>query len=87
MTEGRVASEYRIVVGVDGSEPSQQALRWGAHLAATFGARLDAVTAWDYPGSYGLGPVPPPDWDPAQDMRKALDDTVQAVFGDQPPPA
>ena len=85
MTEGPVAGEHRIVVGVDGSQPSEQALRWAAHLAATFGARLDAVAAWEFPGSYGLAPVPP-GWDPARDMRQALDDTVQAVFGDQPPP-
>ena len=85
MTEGAVAGEHRIVVGVDGSEPSKQALRWGAHLAARFGARLDAVAAWDFPTGYGFASVPP-DWDPARDMRQALDETVQAVFGDQPPP-
>jgi nucleotide-binding universal stress UspA family protein len=84
MTEGPVAGEHRIVVGVDGSEPSKQALRWGAHLAATFGARLDAVTSWDYPASYGFASVPS-DWDPARDMRQALDETVHAVFGDEPP--
>jgi nucleotide-binding universal stress UspA family protein len=84
MTEGPVAGEHRIVVGVDGSEPSKQALRWGAHLAARFGARLEAVTSWDFPASYGFAAVPS-DWDPARDMRQALDETVQAVFGDQPP--
>jgi len=84
MTEGPGAGAGRVVVGVDGSVPSQQALRWGAHLAAAFGAGLDAVTAWDFPASYGFGAVPS-DWNPAQDMRKALDETVQAVFGDQPP--
>jgi nucleotide-binding universal stress UspA family protein len=85
MTEGPVAGEHRIVVGVDGSEPSKQALRWGAHLAARFGARLEAVAAWDFPASYGFASVPA-DWDPARDMRQALDETVQAAFGDQPLP-
>jgi nucleotide-binding universal stress UspA family protein len=84
MTEGPAGGEHRIVVGVDGSEPSKQALRWGAHLAARFGARLEAVTSWDFPASYGFAAVPS-DWDPARDMRQALDETVQAVFGDQPP--
>ena len=84
MTEGPGAGPGRVVVGVDGSVPSQQALRWGAHLAAAFGAGLDAVTSWDFPASYGFGAVPS-DWDPATDMRKVLDETVQAVFGDQPP--
>jgi nucleotide-binding universal stress UspA family protein len=84
MTEAPRASAGRIVVGVDGSKPSQQALRWAAHLAATFGAGLDAVTAWDFPPSYGWASVPS-DWDPAGDMRKVLDETIQDVFGDQPP--
>jgi len=84
MTEGPGAGAGRIVVGVDGSRPSQQALRWGAHLAATFGAGLDAVTAWEFPSTYGFSAVPS-DWDPAQDMRKVLDETIQEVFGGQPP--
>jgi nucleotide-binding universal stress UspA family protein len=84
MTEASRASAGRIVVGVDGSKPSQQALRWAAHLAAAFGASLDAVTAWDFPPSYGWASVPS-DWDPARDMRKVLDETIQDVFGDQPP--
>lgn len=84
MTADPGAGEGRIVVGVDGSQHSQQALRWGAQLAAIFGARLDAVTAWEYPPSYGWAPVPT-EWNPGQDMEKVLDDTVQAVFGNQPP--
>ena len=84
MTAGPGTGEGRIVVGVDGSQHSQQALRWGAHLAAIFGARLDAVTAWEFPPSYGWAPVPA-EWNPAQDMEKVLDDTVWAVFGDRPP--
>jgi nucleotide-binding universal stress UspA family protein len=84
MTAGAGADEARIVVGVDGSQPSQQALRWGAQLAALFGARLEAVIAWEFPSSYGWASVPP-EWNPGQDMEKVLEDTVRAVFGDQPP--
>jgi nucleotide-binding universal stress UspA family protein len=84
MIGGPGAGAGRIVVGVDGSANSEQALRWAARLAADFGARLEAVTAWDFPASYGFGSVPQ-DWDPAGDMRKVLDETVHAVFGDQPP--
>jgi nucleotide-binding universal stress UspA family protein len=84
MTEGPGAGEGRIVVGVDGSPSSQQALRWGARAAAAFGAGLDAVIAWEFPAMYGWASVPS-DWDPAQDMRAVLDQTLQDVFGDQPP--
>jgi nucleotide-binding universal stress UspA family protein len=84
MIGGPGAGPGRIVVGVDGSANSELALRWAARLAADFGARLEAVTAWDFPASYGFGSVPQ-DWDPAGDMRKVLDETVRAVFGDHPP--
>jgi nucleotide-binding universal stress UspA family protein len=84
MAAGPGNGEGRIVVGVDGSRSSLQALRWGAHLAATFGARLNAVTAWELPTALGFASVPP-DWDPAADMATVLDDAVQAAFGDQPP--
>jgi nucleotide-binding universal stress UspA family protein len=84
MSTDPVNSERRIVVGVDGSQHSELALRWSARLAATLGARLDVVTAWDYPPSYGWAAVAP-DWDPGQDMEKVAADTVRAVFGDQPP--
>lgn len=36
----------RIVVGVDGSEPSKAALRWSVPIAAALGARIEAVIAW-----------------------------------------
>ena len=84
MTEGPGSGAGRIVVGVDGSPSSQQALRWGARAAAAFGAGLDAVTAWEFPAWYGYGSVPT-DWDPAQDMRTTLDQTIEEVFADQPP--
>ena len=38
-----------IVVGVDSSDCSQQALDWATHEAASHGARLTAVTAWELP--------------------------------------
>jgi nucleotide-binding universal stress UspA family protein len=85
MTEGTGGGADRIVVGVDGSPPSRQALRWGAHLAATFGARLDAVTAWQITSSTHNWSWIPSDRNPDQDTRQALDQIVQDVFGDQPP--
>ena len=38
-----------IVVGVDRSDCSQHALDWATHEAASNGARLTAVTAWELP--------------------------------------
>ena len=84
MTVGPGSGAGRIVVGVDGSQHSLDALVWAAHFAAIFGARLDAVAAWEYPQSYGWAAIAP-EWDPGQDMAKVLDDAVRAVFDDQPP--
>jgi nucleotide-binding universal stress UspA family protein len=72
----------RIVVGVDGSEPSRQALRWAQRLAAGAGATMEAVIAWQYPVMTGWGAAAMPlDYDLAQAMEKLLTDTVDAIFG------
>ena len=39
----------RIVVGVDGSEPSIRALQWAARQAEWSGATLEVLTAWTFP--------------------------------------
>lgn len=41
----------RVVVGVDGSAQSKDALRWAAHFAETEGARVEVIAAWDLPTS------------------------------------
>lgn len=84
MTAGADAGQARIVVGVDGSVPSRDALRWAGQFAAALGARLHAVTAWEYPLALGWSVVPD-DWDPAADMQKILQETVAEAFGDHPP--
>jgi nucleotide-binding universal stress UspA family protein len=43
----------RLVVGVDGSPGSVQALRWAVRQARLTGGSVDAVLAWEYPTSYG----------------------------------
>lgn len=42
----------RIVVGVDGSESSEEALAWAVHQAELTGAVVQAIIAWDPLGSY-----------------------------------
>jgi nucleotide-binding universal stress UspA family protein len=84
MTSVRTTFPARVVVGVDGSKQSEQALRWAAHFAATFGARIDAIAAWMLPTGYGWGGVPM-EWSPEQDMEKILTNSVDRVFGAQRP--
>jgi universal stress protein family protein len=46
---GEPGHEPRIVVGIDGSESSQAALRWALRQAKLGGGRVEAVIAWRYP--------------------------------------
>jgi nucleotide-binding universal stress UspA family protein len=75
----------RIVVGVDGSEPSKLALSWAVRIAATTGASIDAVMAWHFPVNYGWGFVPPDEWDPETDATKCLSDTVHETLSAERP--
>lgn len=43
-----MGTNYRIVVGVDGSEGGRRALRWAVHEAHTRGGSVQAVIAWQW---------------------------------------
>ena len=45
--------EHRIVVGVDGSDPSKAALAWSIRQGRLTGATVEAVIAWEFPVNYG----------------------------------
>lgn len=47
------ASSGRIIVGVDGSEASIEALREAQRLGAPTGAQIVATAYWEYPQVYG----------------------------------
>ena len=73
---------YRIVVGVDGSPASLDALRWAARFADMSGARIEAVTAWQYPVPVGWAM---PDWDPEKAARKLLIAAINEAYGSERP--
>jgi nucleotide-binding universal stress UspA family protein len=64
----------RIVVGVDGSTSSLDALRWAVAQARATGAVVDAIAAWEQqPYAYGVGYyVPVPSSDLAAAAREVL---------------
>jgi nucleotide-binding universal stress UspA family protein len=78
----------RIVVGVDGSDPSRDALRWAKAQADVTGSELVAVTAWSYPSaSYPTlaGYVPVADTlDLEEESKIALEAVVKETLGDVP---
>lgn len=77
-TEPRSGSG-RIVVGVDGSVPSEEALRWAIGQARLTDRPVEAVISWRVPVNYGVGPLTGFDWE--GDATSALSDTVAKVAG------
>ena len=73
-----VPTAPRIVVGVDGSDPSKEALAWAIDYATLTGASIEAVMAWSYPATYGVSAIPS-NWNPAADARDELANTVALV--------
>ncbi|MGH8861691.1 MAG: universal stress protein [Jatrophihabitantaceae bacterium] len=72
MTEGRSV----IVVGVDGSDGSHDALRWAAGQARLTGATVRAVASWRWPNYVTRVP---PGADPAGDTQRTLTESVAAL--------
>ncbi len=72
----------KIVVGVDGSSASRQALRWAARQAERTGGELHAVAVWTTPTTYGwLLPVEDLDWQ-GNAAAAALEKTVRETLDD-----
>lgn len=71
-----------IVVGVDGSEPSEAALRWAATEAHRRGVGLQVVTCWSYP-MLPWGPYQPPlsGQDFEVEARQVAEAEVEKVLG------
>ncbi|MGW0769474.1 universal stress protein [Streptomyces sp. NPDC002676] len=78
----RDAAERRVVVGVDGSTASYEALRWAVRYAGLVGGTVEAVAVWELPGLYGWS-APAVDMDvdeeeARQRVRKELTDVLGA---------
>jgi nucleotide-binding universal stress UspA family protein len=74
----------RIVVGVDGSPDSKQALRWAVAQAERTDADVEAVTAWEVPLTVLLLPTVT-EQDYADRAAGVLAETLDEVLGDEPP--
>lgn len=74
----------RIVVGIDGSADSTQALRWAVRQAEVTGAEVHAVSAWEVPVTILLLPTATEE-DYAARAVAVLDETLTQVVGDDPP--
>ncbi|MGW6398619.1 universal stress protein [Streptomyces sp. NPDC055134] len=88
------ATEPLIVVGVDGSNHSKEALRWAVRQATLVGGRVHAVMSWEWSTNpFSLGG--PSDGDavaggrellsPEETSRVKLIDIVTETVGESPP--
>jgi nucleotide-binding universal stress UspA family protein len=84
MSEAVEKKERFIVVGVDGSEPSLNALRWAGKQARMTGATLRVLTTWEVATGTGWVPTFPVDYDPQAVARQALDEAVTETLGADP---
>ena len=69
--------QQKVVVGVDGSECGQEALRWAQQYVAGVGGQITAVTAWHFPplttAEGGVAPTTP---DPQRVAEQHLADAL-----------
>ncbi|MER7078496.1 Nucleotide-binding universal stress protein, UspA family [Saccharopolyspora kobensis] len=78
-------NEPRIVVGVDGSPGSRDALRWALNYAGHCGGTLTALIAWTPPTLVEAAPMPPVISDEdskrhaEQQLRQTVDETTATL--------
>src|SRR6185437_11258655 len=72
-----------ILVGVDGSELSIDALRYAATLSKALGAPLRVVTVWEFrvlTPYFSLEPDAPDSWNPEVDAAQVLASSIAQAF-------
>ncbi|MFP5377028.1 MAG: universal stress protein [Acidimicrobiia bacterium] len=77
----------KIVVGVDGSDPSVEALRWALDEAAVHGASVEAIHAWQYPYVADVTGMAAYPLDRREVEEAARTTLARAVEAAGPPPA
>ena len=69
-----------IVVGVDGSDASLDALRWADQQARVTGNTLHVITTWEFPSSYGYAVVWSGEVSLEDDARRTLKESIEKVI-------
>lgn len=73
-----------VIVGVDGSDASVEALRYARMLREALNTDLIAITAWHYPATHG-GYLSS-DWSPKNQAVQTLQEALDLAFHGSPPP-
>ena len=78
-TTNETTQPLRIVVGIDGSPASVDALEWGASQAALTGSPLEIIMTWEWPQSYGWAVPFPAEFNPETSAKETLEEAAHDV--------
>jgi len=85
MPENSNAAGNVIVVGVDGSDPSKDALRWAAGQAELTGDALEVVMVWDESTeAFAQAETVPGGLNLEEFKQHTVDDAIRQVLGEHP---
>ena len=85
MPENSNATAHVIVVGVDGSDPSKDALRWAARQAELSGDALEVVMVWDESTeAFAQAETVPAGLNLGEFKQHTIDDAIRQVLGEDP---
>jgi nucleotide-binding universal stress UspA family protein len=79
VTDAHPEPTRRIVVGIDGSPSSTEALKWAVVQAELTSATVEALTTWSWPTSFGVSLYLPDEYDPAADAQRVQGDALEPV--------
>jgi len=86
-TSGSAESEVnsaRIVVGIDGSPASLDALDWAGRQASLTHSTLEMIMTWDWPTTYGWAMYFPEGYDPSEGMPEILSKAADDLHAKYP---
>lgn len=83
MTHPATSRSHPVLVAVDGSPSSLEAIRQGHRLGELLGASVVAVSAWHQQN----GLYPPLSYHPDEDCRQLLSNSLREAFYPEKPPA
>jgi len=79
------SNSLRILVGIDGSESSLDALHRAAQIATATNAPLEGITTWQYPLAFDTYFPMMDDWSPSQNAERVLAAATERAFHGSPP--
>jgi nucleotide-binding universal stress UspA family protein len=84
MSENPAGPRPKIIVGVDGSEASKDALKWASDYAALVGGELLAIGVREWPVSLGMALALPEGYSARADALTVLTNTISETLGEAP---